>query len=427
MKIDTKVLPIIKEDFETCMVTINSVGEHLLSHFNSFLPEAEEVFYQAKKKHDELYQEYMDALHNQSYDDEDTSYVDACRFSYELYLETYEKIRDAYTCVEEACNKMHKIIYEVENDLKVYFQKGNIFVDKVQNYISSLPATPDVQVGQAYEFKEGINTGNALKQVGITTNNDFQDAMRSKINNVVNNKTLNNQQKIVMLNSILTALKSTHSQSQNQSKTNLLPLNVYIGNEKDWLRKNYKQASISDSQTLSKSEKISLQEYSLDTHTDINRFLDGRPMKFDFEAYVNEISKHITNIESAIERNSLSHDTILYRGQDKHEIFPDAEDFGILSFEELKKKYINKVYEKKAFSSTSTQREVSDKRFGNCLLEIKAPCGTPAICMGNVSCYNDSEAEVLLQRNLLYRIDDIWKENEKIHVSVTIIGRRIDI
>lgn len=402
------------------MATVTNAAEPLQEHFNKMLLEAEEIYLTAKEHHDELYEEYMQALREHS-DDEDTSYIDSCRYRYEMYLEIYTKISNAYECIENACQTMRKYSDEVNNEVMTYFRKGDIFVDKVIRLISSMREVPVLAQTPVQEFTMGKNTGTTVQQSKIGQDKSI---IEEKINSIYNDPNLTYQQKISRLNTVLSTLRDSSGNNSMLSSTpsTVIAFNIFTGDQANWLRDNYSQCCSLDEQNISSEERTSLYEYSLDGYKDMNAYLDGRPMFIDIPQYVEQVKKHVDNISCAIERNCLKHDTFLYRGHSFRELFSDAEDHSILTFDELKDKYINTYHDKPSFVSTSTKPDVANQ-FGECVLEINAPKGTPALCLGGISAY-DGEAEVLLQKNMRYRIDDIVKENGKIHVKVTLVGRR---
>lgn len=101
--------------------------------------------------------------------------------------------------------------------------------------------------------------------------------------------------------------------------------------------------------------------------------------------------QHIKSIDAAMKRpeSKLDRDMTIYRGTD------DRID--------LSKLVPGATFTDKGYPSTSIDRSVSENWKSGMFLEIKAPKGTPGVYVASFSNYG-SEKEILLDRNLTYRV-----------------------
>lgn len=163
---------------------------------------------------------------------------------------------------------------------------------------------------------------------------------------------------------------------------------------------NFKQLSekeIMDLQTSSdniynsftKLEREAMDAYSMGAYQDINDYLNG---KYPDYLLANDIEN---KIDSAISKYSLKDDIITYKGTNRK------------YYEELK---IGDNFKLKMYNSTSLNENIAktflEEKNNAVMLEIRVPKSTSCLYIGNNSAY-EFEAELLLNRNLTYKVVDI--------------------
>ena len=292
------------------MRTISNVAEPLQEHFDRMFPEAEEVYLKAQKKRDELYEEYMHALQEQSESD-DSTYVDFCLARYEMYLETYTKIKDAYECIENACQMMRKYNDEINNEIMTFFRKGDVYVDKIIKHISSMREVPTLTQSSVQEFTMANNI-NALNQRGKIVQE--LSSVDLKINSITNDRCLTNKQKIdrlgIIANEVSKASLSNNELSKGSLRDYIIDNNgIIIGdngelfarvrNEYDQKKFGLNKYDTSVIKTISPSliEGIHLNENEVNDH---NIFW-GRGDKNKTEKSFNLIAQKIPIVEKMLE------------------------------------------------------------------------------------------------------------------------------
>ena len=177
---------------------------------------------------------------------------------------------------------------------------------------------------------------------------------------------------------------------------------------------NYKKIDMNDYNDLditnvngeiTKDEERSLGRYSGIAYKEINHYLNNGKLIDDVDWTEDEIKGYIKDINEAINKSTLNYNVKLYKG--------------------TKAKYYEKfnvgdTFELKMFNSTSLKENVADRfqkyEEDRITLEIRARKGTKAIYMGDNYGILQNEQEILLQKNLKYKV--LEKEKNRIVLEV---------
>lgn len=144
---------------------------------------------------------------------------------------------------------------------------------------------------------------------------------------------------------------------------------------------------------LTSDEKSAMYDYCMGGYQDINDYLNKK-----FDGYENT-QDAIDKIDSSISKYTLAEDIITYRGTNAN----------------FYKKYnLGDVFNEKMYYSTSLNKNIAKTFANDCenglVVEIRVPKGTPSIYVGNNTDY-DFEAELLLSRDLSYKVIEKTEEN----------------
>lgn len=197
---------------------------------------------------------------------------------------------------------------------------------------------------------------------------------------------------------------------------------------KDLSDRAYEKYSKKADKALPYEEKNALNEYSQEQsqagYERINKELRGQPAGYTTDFQKQRVSENIDKISSAIDKQKLPKDMTLYRGISSPGIVL-GKDWESKSLDQLNSECNGKVFEEKAFCSTST-KEAKARDFETAkgaIMNIEAPKGANGVFMGKVSAY--SENEVLLQKGSCFEIKSIEKDNYgNIVINAKLIGRR---
>lgn len=164
---------------------------------------------------------------------------------------------------------------------------------------------------------------------------------------------------------------------------------------------------LNKSETLSSEEDDAIYRYTGQLSTTINSLLRGKPTTDERD--VSEITK---NLESAINKTTLTKDTVLFRGAGFDAIGGDmATDILDGNFD----KYIGATITDKGFMSTSLG--ANSKFSGDVTFQIKAPSGTKGRYVENETA-TLGEHEVILQRGTTIKIQDIKLTNDDSKIQI---------
>lgn len=97
------------------------------------------------------------------------------------------------------------------------------------------------------------------------------------------------------------------------------------------------------------------------------------------------------------------------------------EDCRFLGADLLTKKYGNLIFKYPQFVSTTRERRIAQNFANGCILEIYAPRGTKGADISKLS-KRPEEKEVLLMSNLTMQFDRFWREENILHIKVTVVG-----
>lgn len=176
--------------------------------------------------------------------------------------------------------------------------------------------------------------------------------------------------------------------------------------------------------SLNDFEKESIKGYTDQTYDKINTYLRNPKAVYIYRDFKKEeIEKQIKGIDTAISKFELPNDIIVYRGSNIMEFGKDLNDI-----EDLKK-LIGKEITLSGYSSTSTDKGVSDRDFdGEVLIEYTIPKGKgKGAYLEFISTMKDldeaqKESEFLLKRNSKININEVSeREDGKILVTARVI------
>ena len=157
----------------------------------------------------------------------------------------------------------------------------------------------------------------------------------------------------------------------------------------------------------------------------INQYLYDSNFQPSNSLELENLKKDIDILTDCIDNKELPMQAKLYRGiSDITHIF--GKNSKNMTPDEIIKNYTGAEYVNPAFTSTSFDESIAmnfmDEEKYSGLLTIKAPKGTRAMCVGDVSVYNNQEGEVLLQRGTIYKINKINYKNGKYNITMTAKG-----
>ena len=146
-------------------------------------------------------------------------------------------------------------------------------------------------------------------------------------------------------------------------------------------KSDYNSLSTAHAATLTGNEKKSVELYTGSGYSNINSQLRSG------NTYGAVAEKHVPRMDSAIAKNSLTEDTVLYRGMGGSEHYKDLD--------------VGDTFEDKGYVSTSA---IKGSQFGGAVnLEIHASAGHPALAVRAIS-EHPSENEVILPRGSKFEI-----------------------
>jgi hypothetical protein len=153
--------------------------------------------------------------------------------------------------------------------------------------------------------------------------------------------------------------------------------------------------------SMTANEKLFVGKYTTHYAERINDYLASNGV-----GYVKgEFTKHIKNIDAAIDRFILDRNIIVYRATDASYYSNHT---------------IGKIFKEKIYYSASAAEKPAEKmpRFNDqpVMLEIRAPKGTKGLYIGDNTDYTDNQMEFLIKRGTKYLL--IHKDLEKIILEV---------
>ena len=144
---------------------------------------------------------------------------------------------------------------------------------------------------------------------------------------------------------------------------------------------------------LNSDEKEAMYEYALGGYQDVNDYLNGK-----FEGYENT-QDMIEKIDSSMNKYNLEENVVTYRGT-------NGDYYNNYS--------VGDIIKEKMYYSTSLSYGIAKTFEDDCsnpiMAEIHVPKGTKSIYIGDNTDY-DFEAELLLSRNLSYKVIKKDKDN----------------
>lgn len=157
---------------------------------------------------------------------------------------------------------------------------------------------------------------------------------------------------------------------------------------------------------LTKSERTAIELYTDLDFSDINKILRNNK-KYDKDAFPEEYERLLTNINhisNVLKRAKTKEPIIVYRGID--------EKFINTISDKLK---IGSMFKDDGFCSTTTNIKVTNNfsSKNGYLFEIHVPKGSHAVSVKSISA-NESEDEILLNKESIFIIQEIDHDNHKI-------------
>ena len=159
--------------------------------------------------------------------------------------------------------------------------------------------------------------------------------------------------------------------------------------------------------SLTNDERSFIKEYTGELFSDVNDYLRGF-----YETDSPIVINGVKNIEKAINKFELSENITVYRGINKNAIDNFIKENKITNFSDS----IGKIYNDKAFMSTSAIDKIEDYNYKDIQFVINVPKGKGrGAYINNFSFKKDEEYEFLLQRNsnlLITNVKSIENSNQ---------------
>jgi len=179
----------------------------------------------------------------------------------------------------------------------------------------------------------------------------------------------------------------------------------------------------------------SLEWYGDDGFVEINKHLRGEGFRHRTEEKMKATERHIDNIDQAMEKGKLKHNTVLWRALREghyHPLQKEMQKLGILNLygddytsDETKAIALKEFRFKEAsYVSTSLDRKYIESPSG-ILLKIYAPNGTPSVYLNGATSILEKdkdifefdgmnrEQEVLLDRGLTFEVQNVFITKQK--------------
>ena len=158
------------------------------------------------------------------------------------------------------------------------------------------------------------------------------------------------------------------------------------------------------------AEKSAIKLYTSEReYHNVNSIVSNGTIKLITAQPKSDIITAARNLHNGFTRLKLNGDKTLYRG------------IKLYDADAVAKIRPGKVFVNKRFVSTSTSREMA-KDFGNVLLHIFAPKGTPAIKVGK-SNSDFNESEIILPAHSHFLVHHVKKDGNSTHIFASWIGR----
>jgi hypothetical protein len=163
--------------------------------------------------------------------------------------------------------------------------------------------------------------------------------------------------------------------------------------------------AMSDQQVanLDKKQQNAVTTYTGESYQDINGGLrEGKKLNATQQ-------RTVDNLDAALSKNSLSEDTVLYRGM---RMTPELET----------QLTTGATFTDSAYTSASFDQTMGDSFARGALMRVKAPAGTNGLSVASISNF-PPESEFLLPRNTQYRITGVSKDSKgQFYIDAEIIG-----
>ena len=130
-----------------------------------------------------------------------------------------------------------------------------------------------------------------------------------------------------------------------------------------------------------------------------------------------DFNKHVQSMDNALAKGRTNKDLVVWRGL--------SGSYAQKLVDSMKPGF---AFHPHYFQETSTKQATSDSfGSGGCVLKIRAQAGTPAIPTTAITSSHSQEKGIIFGRNVYYRVNKVYKSNDKTYADVDLIHPGVTI